>query len=114
MQPASRQQFLRNVGFGALSVPIRGKQALVLLQGPPVFPPLPKPPLCYGSVEQQAAALLKGYNIPGIAIGLIRGGKLAYARGFGFQDVETHKPMTEYALTTIASLTKTFTAAAVM
>lgn len=55
-----------------------------------------------------------GYNLPGIAIGLIRANKLVYARGFGVQSVVTRRPMTEYSIMAVASMSKMFAGAAIM
>jgi CubicO group peptidase (beta-lactamase class C family) len=65
-------------------------------------------------VEEQAKAVLAGYSVPGIAVGLIRDKQLVYARGFGVENIITGKPMTEYSLMEVASLSKMFTGAAIM
>src|SRR6185436_8395741 len=58
--------------------------------------------------------LMKKYNIPGGAIAFAREGKLIYARGFGYADVENKTPVQPDALFRIASVSKTLTSAAIM
>lgn len=51
---------------------------------------------------------------PGLAIGLIYDGELLWGKGYGFADVETQNPVTLDTRFRIASITKTFTATAIM
>jgi CubicO group peptidase (beta-lactamase class C family) len=53
-------------------------------------------------------------NIPGLAAGVVANGRLVWAEGFGCADLEKKSPMTPQTLTRIASITKTFTATAIM
>ena len=50
----------------------------------------------------------------GLAVGVIREGRLEYFRGHGVADLASHTPITEDTIFRIASITKTFTAIAVM
>jgi len=54
------------------------------------------------------------YHIPGASLAVGRNGKLIYARGFGFADQETRQPVQPDSLFRIASLSKMFTATAVL
>jgi N-acyl-D-amino-acid deacylase len=54
------------------------------------------------------------YNIPGGAVALVRDGKLIYARGFGYADVENKTPVQPDALFRMASISKSITSAAIM
>src|SRR4029078_12657012 len=67
-----------------------------------------------GSFDQSVIDLMKKYNIPGGAIAFVRDGKLIYARGFGYADVEKKTPVEPDALFRIASVSKPITSAAVM
>ncbi len=60
----------------------------------------------------EAQQLYRG--IPGIAIGLVYEQELIYARGFGVADLETNRPVDENTPYRIASITKTFTATALV
>lgn len=54
------------------------------------------------------------HRVPGAALAVTRQGKLVYARGFGFADVEQKEPVEPAALFRIASVSKPITAVAVM
>lgn len=66
------------------------------------------------SYEASVRDLLRKYNIPGGAVAVVRDGKLFYARGFGFADVENKTPVAPDALFRIASVSKPITSAAIM
>jgi CubicO group peptidase (beta-lactamase class C family) len=54
------------------------------------------------------------YHQPGVSIGLIHDQDLIWAKGFGLRDVERRLPATPGTIYRIASITKTFTATAIM
>ena len=58
-------------------------------------------------------AISKG-QLPGFAIGVVKNGKLIYAKGFGVAKLGTEIPVTSRSLFHMASVTKTFVATAVM
>ncbi|GLC25263.1 hypothetical protein rosag_17760 [Roseisolibacter agri] len=92
---------------------------------PPVTPPV-TPPTQAGtpitgvavpgmaSFEQALPELMKKYAVPGGAVAVVRDGRLIYARGFGYADVESRAPVQPDALFRIASVSKTLTSAAIM
>jgi len=54
-------------------------------------------------------------QIPGFAIGVIQGGRLVYAHGFGVKNLaHNHDPVTPRSLFHMASITKTFVATSIM
>lgn len=53
-------------------------------------------------------------RVPGLAVGVVDGGRVVYARAFGVRDLQTGAPVTTDTLFHIASVSKTFTATAVM
>lgn len=53
-------------------------------------------------------------RIPGIAVGIVHNGKIVYQKGFGFADVESKIVMSPKTCFRIASISKTFTAIAIM
>ena len=67
-----------------------------------------------GSYDQIIPALMRKYAIPGGAVAVLRDGKLLYARGFGYADVENRTPVQPDALFRIASVSKPITAVAIM
>ena len=64
--------------------------------------------------ESYVTELMKKEQIPGVAIALSQNGKVIYERGFGVKDLETKEPITPETIFGIASITKTFTALAIM
>jgi N-acyl-D-amino-acid deacylase len=66
------------------------------------------------SYDQVIPDFMRKYNIPGGAVAVMRDGKLIYARGFGYSDVENKAPVQPDALFRIASVSKTLTSAAIM
>ena len=54
------------------------------------------------------------WGVPGMGVGIVQGGEVVYARGFGVQSLETGAPVTPDSLFCVASITKCFVATAVM
>jgi len=67
-----------------------------------------------GSYDKIVSDLMRKYAIPGGAVAVVRDGKLIYARGFGYADVENKTPVQPDALFRIASVSKPITAVAIM
>ncbi len=61
--------------------------------------------------EKFVDAELKKWNVPGIAITVVKDGKVIMKRGFGLRDIEKNLPMTQFTVQPIASVTKSFTVA---
>jgi CubicO group peptidase (beta-lactamase class C family) len=76
---------------------------------PPAFSPEQSQELD-GKLEQIRAHA----KVPGLAVGIVDRGRPAYARGFGVRDLATGAPVTADTLFHIASISKTFTATAIM
>lgn len=53
-------------------------------------------------------------HVPGLAFGVVAGGKLIYAQGFGVRSVTTGAPVDADTVFRIASMTKSFAAAAIL
>jgi serine-type D-Ala-D-Ala carboxypeptidase/endopeptidase len=51
---------------------------------------------------------------PGMVYGIVKDGRLIHVRGFGVQDLEAKRPVTADSLFRIASMSKAFTALAVL
>src|SRR5262249_41954251 len=58
--------------------------------------------------------LTKNPNVPGAALAVARDGKIVYARGFGYADKDKEEPVAPPALFRIASISKPFTAVAIL
>jgi CubicO group peptidase (beta-lactamase class C family) len=61
-------------------------------------------------VDRYVDSLMKDWNIPGLAIGIVYKDQLIYAKGFGYRDLENKIPVQTTTLFPIASNTKLFTA----
>jgi CubicO group peptidase (beta-lactamase class C family) len=67
-----------------------------------------------GELEPKITEAIKSGRLPGFAIGVVKNGKLIYAKGFGVAKLGTSTPVTSRSLFHMASVTKTFVATAVM
>lgn len=65
-------------------------------------------------VDDYVEAQMRQLHIPGLAIAVVRNGRIAKSRGYGLANVELNAPVTEASVFEIGSLTKQFTASAVM
>ncbi|MBS1563150.1 MAG: serine hydrolase, partial [Bacteroidetes bacterium] len=55
---------------------------------------------------------MKDWNVPGLAIVIVKNGQVAFMKGYGVMDTATRRPVDENSLFMIASNTKLFTATA--
>ena len=55
---------------------------------------------------------MKAFDVPGIAVGVIKDGKVVHARGYGVRSLNTKEKMDENTLFGIASNSKAFTTVA--
>ena len=56
---------------------------------------------------------MKDWNVPGLAIVIVKDGQVAFMKGYGVADTATRQPVNENTLFMIASNTKLFTATAI-
>ncbi len=61
---------------------------------------------------EQVTKLVAAWNVPGLAISIIKDGKVIFAEGFGYRDVKQNLKVTPHTLFAIGSCTKAFTATA--
>lgn len=61
-------------------------------------------------IEDLINQALKDNCLPGAAVAVVAGGRVVYAQGFGFRDLEARKPMTPDTLFPVGSTTKAMTA----
>src|SRR5690349_8246722 len=66
------------------------------------------------SVDTYVERQLKAQNVPGLSLAVVRGGKVEKAKGYGLADVELNAPATENTVYQWASVSKQFTATAIM
>jgi CubicO group peptidase (beta-lactamase class C family) len=53
--------------------------------------------------------MVQDWKVPGLAVAIVKGGEVVYAKGFGYRDVENKLPATPDTLFAIGSSTKAFT-----
>jgi len=59
-------------------------------------------------------AKMQAYQTPGVALGVVKDGKVLHAKGYGVANVATQEPVTERSIFHTASVSKLFTALAIM
>lgn len=64
--------------------------------------------------EAYVKEIMELEQIPGVAVALSENGKTIYKKGFGKRDLETNEPVTSETIFGIASVSKSFTALAIM
>lgn len=67
-------------------------------------------PLNSKAIDSLVERSMKAFDVPGIAVGVIKDGKLVHAKGYGVRSLNTQQPMDENTLFGIASNSKAFTA----
>jgi len=66
------------------------------------------------TLDRGFAAMLESHRIPGLAAGIILDGRLAWAKGYGWADIENRRPMTADTIQNVGSVTKTLTTTLVL
>ncbi|HEX2664149.1 MAG TPA: serine hydrolase [Candidatus Acidoferrum sp.] len=61
-------------------------------------------------LDDLAAQAMKEWKVPGVALAVVEDGKVIYAKGYGYRDLESKLPVTTATLFPIGSITKSFTA----
>jgi CubicO group peptidase (beta-lactamase class C family) len=63
-------------------------------------------------IDSVVEKTLTTFNVPGIAVAVVKDGKVIHAKGYGVRSIKTNKKVDENTLFGVASNTKAFTAAA--
>jgi len=71
-------------------------------------------PACADEVDDYVERQLRQLHIPGLSLAVVRNGKVIKARGYGLANTEKNVPSTKDTVYEIGSITKQFTATAVM
>lgn len=69
-------------------------------------------PISSASIDSLVEKAITAFNVPGIAVGVVKDGKIIHAKGYGQRSLKTQLPVTPNTLFGIASNSKAFTAAA--
>ncbi len=72
------------------------------------------PDLDISAFEAFVEGLMEEYEAPGVSVGIIHSGNMVYSSGFGYRDLERKLPVTPETVFGIASVSKSFTALAIM
>src|SRR4249919_1151301 len=72
------------------------------------------PEIDHFEIEGSVDRMLNRWPAVGLAMGVVRDGALVFFSGHGFANIESATPVTEDTVFRIGSITKTFTAIAVM
>lgn len=62
------------------------------------------------AIDTLVEETLKAFDVPGIAVGIVKDGKIIHAKGYGVRSLKTNLPVDENTLFGIASNSKAFTA----
>lgn len=60
-------------------------------------------------LDDLVATAMQEWKVPGVAVAVVQDGKVIYAKGYGYRDVEKKLPVTAETLFAIGSITKSFT-----
>ncbi len=71
-----------------------------------------QPSFITDSLDSYIQQGMKDWDIPGLAIAIVKDGKVVAMKGFGVRDVQSKEPVDENTLFMIASNSKLFTATA--
>ncbi len=70
----------------------------------------PSPSAKLQGLDDLAAQAMTQWKVPGVALAVVQDGKVIYAKGYGYRDVDQKLPVTTATLFPIGSITKSFTA----
>jgi CubicO group peptidase (beta-lactamase class C family) len=68
--------------------------------------------LTAAQIDTLAERTLKAFNVPGIAVAVVKDGKLVHAKGYGVRSLKTMQKVDEHTTFGVASNSKAFTSAA--
>jgi CubicO group peptidase (beta-lactamase class C family) len=88
--------------------------AFALLQAVATATPPTPAPGTPDSVDAFVAAEMARMRIPGVALAVVRAGKVVKARGYGLADVERNEPVTPETIFKIGSVSKQFLATGIL
>ncbi len=103
--PALRAPVLRTPALRALAA-----AALAVVLAAPSSAPAQQGPL--KGLDAYVESAMRAWEVPGLALVVVKGDSVIYAKGYGVADLATGTPVDENTLFAIASTSKAFTAAA--
>jgi CubicO group peptidase (beta-lactamase class C family) len=100
--------------FSAVASPAFGQAAAKTARPArptPAASPASSVPVDLGALDGDLARALKDWQVPGMAVGIVKDGKVVHAKGYGVRELGRPEPVDADTLFAIASNTKAFTAA---
>ncbi|RAK00175.1 CubicO group peptidase (beta-lactamase class C family) [Larkinella arboricola] len=76
------------------------------------FNPVSAQPITSAQIDQLADRTLKAFQVPGLAVAVVKDGKVIHAKGYGVRSLKSNQKVDGNTLFGIASNSKAFTAAA--
>ena len=64
--------------------------------------------------EDGIAAIMKELDAAGVSVAVVKDNKIVYTHSFGYKDIESNAPLTDQNIFRIASISKSFSATAIM
>lgn len=86
---------------------------LILALSTPVMAAAPAQP-ALAEIDKIYGDWMSAAHVPGLVYGIVADGRLVYVKGLGVQDTTTNRPVTPDSLFRIASMSKAFTALAIL
>ena len=68
-------------------------------------------PLSSKKIDRLSARVIKEFNVPGVAVAVVKDGEVIHMKGYGVRSIATGQKTDEHTLFAIASNSKAFTAA---
>jgi len=90
----------------------RGRSLIVTLLGLAVSSPAVGQVGPLRGLDAYVERAMRDWQVPGLALAVVKGDSLVYAKGYGVREVGTAKPVNEHTVFGIMSMTKAFTATA--
>lgn len=107
----NRRRFLRLIAAAGVSTGVSGGLRSTSVADIPMTGDATRE---FDGLDGTIASFLTEHDVPGASLAVTRGGKLVYARGFGYADRDAKQPVESKSLFRIASVSKPLTAVAVL
>ena len=107
---------MRPFRFAILATLLGGNLALIPATAAPddELPVTGTPRPALASFDRLMTTFVKKHKIPGAVLAVAKDGHIVYERGFGYADLDVHEPVKPESLFRIASVSKPFTAVAIL
>jgi len=99
---------------GTLAQPTPGAPLLALGGGSQPSGKVVQPSFDAAQLDAYIERMMKEYGVPGVGLAIVENGRVRYVKGYGVRDVTTRAPVTPTTQFAIGSVTKSFTALAMM